>query len=39
MTKPLITIYDAETQETIVREMNDTEHALYLLHIEESTND
>ena len=42
MTKPLITIHNAETQETIVREMNDAEYAVYLLSVataEEVTND
>jgi hypothetical protein len=31
MTKPLIKIFDAITQEEIVREMNDEEYAQYLI--------
>lgn len=34
MTRPLVGIFDAETQEQIVREMNDEEYAQYLLDIE-----
>ena len=29
MSRPIITIYDCETNETVVREMNDTEFAQY----------
>jgi hypothetical protein len=30
MTNPIITIHDAKTNETTVREMTDEEHAAYL---------
>jgi hypothetical protein len=37
MTKPSITIYDHETGETIVREMNEIEYAEHLLITEQAT--
>lgn len=33
MTRPLTTIFDVTTQETITREMNDEEYAQHLLDI------
>ena len=34
MTKPLIAIFNCETQEEIIREMNDVEYAQYLIDTE-----
>jgi len=31
MTKPLIAVFNCETQEEIIREMNDEEYAEYLI--------
>jgi hypothetical protein len=33
MTKPLITFHNGDTQETIVREMNNEEYAQYLADV------
>jgi hypothetical protein len=38
MTKPLIGIYDGNTQETYTREMNDEEYAQYLIDQENFKN-
>jgi hypothetical protein len=34
MTRPLVGIFNCETQEQIVREMNDEEYAQYLIDVE-----
>ena len=34
MTKPLIAIFNCETQEETIREMNDVEYAQYLIDTE-----
>jgi|LakMenEpi03Aug12_release.lakeMendotaPanAssembly.Ray.scaffolds.fasta_scaffold1914464_2 hypothetical protein len=39
MTRPNVVIINCQTQEEIVREMNDEEYAQYLLDLEESTDD
>lgn len=41
MTKPIVIEYNVETKEEVIREMNDTEYAQYLIHIAnaEVTND
>lgn len=33
MTRPLVGIFNVETQEQIVREMNDEEYAQYLIDV------
>ena len=33
MTRPLVGILDCSTNETVVREMNDEEYAVYLLSV------
>lgn len=36
MTRPIVHIYDAVTQEEVIREMNDEEYAQHLIDIEAS---
>ncbi len=39
MPRPNVVIIDCQTQEEILREMNDEEYAQHLANIEEPTND